>query len=888
YGPSEEGEGSNPVMSEARTRNLKDPAASQYGSSQGGSSSIPGTFDPRTQNFNNRAASQYYPSEGDSGSNPVASESRTRNFDNSASSSNIEKLNRKHVSGNGSGPKVTSKASRISDVREPSAGGVTEAGTDQLNSTSCEEWKTWIHSPFDGSPCGDPHRPRDVSGNWEICKFISEDLNAVDIPCYCSGNYATCCGNLTRIPQFQPEILYLNFSHNGLATLDDDTLQNVTQLQWLILNKNHISHVTQNAFRGMTSLECLEMAHNNIRIRVRPKNFTIAVNKVSTLKLLALNFTQFAKERMKGPGVEYIMRNLRLPNLTKLFVSGGEMEQLYLSDVTNLINLQALSVASHSILKLSPCREQSFNADNNACVSKNSSGASEGSEGGSDSHSDFCRSFQLPSLRLLDLAYNLLVTFPNFCQDEKEGNTSVLPGLMYLSLSLNAIVNPRAHQMQCLPELVSLALTGNPLRRIKSRAFRGFPKLYHLDLRLHASNFHPDLFLGSNLTWLDLSYNVFRFVSPERLRQILKPLYTVRQLYMAELGLFNIPSTITSTFVDLEIFWFNANLVSGLQPNTFENLTRLTDLNLRDNLLTSPNIEAIRRLTRGKGRNVTVKVNLGWNPYSCTCDLLDFLHMLKRSYTEDTGGGGALGVIADYDTDAALEIVGDQFKCYSPAHVENTSLFDLEMTQQMCLLTVQQVIMIHCICIIAILAVVIYSVLYRYRWQVRFWLYTVHVRWNKQQDDHRPCHRSRYGAFVSYCQHDSNFILTKMLPSLECGYRLPLCIHERDFVPGRYISQNIVERMEESDHILLVLSNAFLRDDWCRFELFVAQQYGLIHHRIPITVLLLEPLDVELMDGHVIIMLQSPALEWPGPEGTDRQRDMFWRRLGESLTSSQR
>nr|KAG5700814.1 hypothetical protein BaRGS_024200 [Batillaria attramentaria] len=470
-----------------------------------------------------------------------------------------------------------------------------------------------------------------------------------------------CASTNETSSRFQPEILYLNFSHNGLATLDDDTLQNVTQLQWLILNKNHISHVTQNAFRGMTSLECLEMAHNNIRIRVRPKNFTIAVNKVSTLKLLALNFTQFAKERMKGPGVEYIMRNLRLPNLTKLFTTTTTVVLVLVVVVVVMMTTTTAAAAT----------------------------------------------MMTTTMTMMMMMMTTTTTI-----------TMMMTVVAMVIVVVVVVVAAAAAAMMMMMMMMICRFTN--VMFIEKEAFN-HSSLRELNVqssnwffdRLHASNFHPDLFLGSNLTWLDLSYNVFRFVSPERLRQILKPLYTVRQLYMAELGLFNIPSTITSTFVDLEIFWFNANLVSGLQPNTFENLTRLTDLNLRDNLLTSPNIEAIRRLTRGKGRNVTVKVNLGWNPYSCTCDLLDFLHMLKRSYTEDTGGGGALGVIADYDTDAALEIVGDQFKCYSPAHVENTSLFDLEMTQQMCLLTVQQVIMIHCICIIAILAVVIYSVLYR-------------------------------------------------------------------------------------------------------------------------------------------------------------------------------
>lgn len=124
---------------------------------------------------------------------------------------------------------------------------------------------------------------------------------------------------------------------------------------------------------------------------------------------------------------------------------------------------------------------------------------------------------------------------------------------------------------------------------------------------------------------------------------------------------------------------------------------------------------------------------------------------------------------------------------------------------------------------------------------------------------------------------------------MERGRRLPLCIHERDFEPGKYFTQNVVERMEESRQVLIVLSNAFLRNDWCRFELFVAHRYGLIHRRLPVTVVQLETLHMEYMDAHVITLLQAtPCLEWPGPGSTTHLRDMFWRKLAEALNRNVR
>ena len=52
--------------------------------------------------------------------------------------------------------------------------------------------------------------------------------------------------------------------------------------------------------------------------------------------------------------------------------------------------------------------------------------------------------------------------------------------------------------------------------------------------------------------------------------------------------------------------------------------------------------------------------------------------------------------------------------------------------------------------------------LHRYRWQVRFWLYTMHVRLARRGAHPQRRSGARFTAFVSYCKEDSNFVLTKV------------------------------------------------------------------------------------------------------------------------------
>nr|KAG5689210.1 hypothetical protein BaRGS_014866 [Batillaria attramentaria] len=148
--------------------------------------------------------------------------------------------------------------------------------------------------------------------------------------------------------------------------------------------------------------------------------------------------------------------------------------------------------------------------------------------------------------------------------------------------------------------------------------------------------------------------------------------------------------------------------------------------------------------------------------------------------------------------------------------------------------------------IFTVVVLVVTALVYRFRWRLRFLLYTLqhYLTRDRPLDESPP---PRFDVFVSYDTSDSQWVLRVLQPELEGRRGLRLCLHERDFVPGRFISHNIIERMQESAAILPILSNSFLRSDWCRFELFVAVKSGLAHAQrpVPLVPILLEDLDRE-------------------------------------------
>ena len=98
-----------------------------------------------------------------------------------------------------------------------------------------------------------------------------------------------------------------------------------------------------------------------------------------------------------------------------------------------------------------------------------------------------------------------------------------------------------------------------------------------------------------------------------------------------------------------------------------------------------------------------------------------------------------------------------------------------------------------------------------------------------------------YDAFVIHSNADAKWVIHKLRPQLEDNRpKLRLCIHHRDWLVGRDITDNIVESIEASRKSLLIVSNAFAASSWCQFELTMAQTRLFEEDRDNLIVVLLE------------------------------------------------
>lgn len=80
-----------------------------------------------------------------------------------------------------------------------------------------------------------------------------------------------------------------------------------------------------------------------------------------------------------------------------------------------------------------------------------------------------------------------------------------------------------------------------------------------------------------------------------------------------------------------------------------------------------------------------------------------------------------------------------------------------------------------------------------------------------------------YDVFVSYSDKDRSWVLDQLIPNLEKRSEITICLHERDFQVGLGILENIIHSMDQSRCLLLVISESFLKSNWCSFEMHLAQ-----------------------------------------------------------------
>ncbi|XP_078302329.1 toll-like receptor 6 isoform X2 [Panthera onca] len=251
-------------------------------------------------------------------------------------------------------------------------------------------------------------------------------------------------------------------------------------------------------------------------------------------------------------------------------------------------------------------------------------------------------------------------------------------------------------------------------------------------------------------------------------------------------------------------------------------------------------------------------IRAGNNPFQCTCELREFIQNIGQVSSE------------------VVEGWPDSYKCDNPESYKGTPLKDFHVSQLSCntallLVTIGVTVLVLTV---TVTALCMYFDLPWYLRMVCQWTQTRHRARNLPLEELQRT--LQFHAFISYSEHDSAWVKNELVPYLE-KEDLRICLHERNFVPGKSIVENIINCIEKSYKSIFVLSPNFVQSEWCHYELYFAH-HNLFHEGSNnLILILLEPIPQNCIPSkyHKLkaLMTQRTYLEWPKEKS---KHGLFW------------
>ncbi|XP_061573970.1 toll-like receptor 18 [Cololabis saira] len=257
------------------------------------------------------------------------------------------------------------------------------------------------------------------------------------------------------------------------------------------------------------------------------------------------------------------------------------------------------------------------------------------------------------------------------------------------------------------------------------------------------------------------------------------------------------------------------------------------------------------------------ELRAGNNPYHCICEL--------HVFVQNTISKQKVNL-----TDWPLN-----YRCYHPEPFVNTLISNYLPAQLAC--DIRLVIITSvAVTTVVILIFVLICYIFDLPWYTKATYQIIRAKYRAHKEKAAgELETFTYHAFISYSHSDADWVREQLLPCLENNrnpYRL--CIHERDFMPGKWIIDNIIENIESSRKVIFVLSRHFVNSEWCNYELYFAQQRAMGKTFSDVILVVKEPIDPSSLPSKYCklkkMLSTKTYLEWPQQPN---QQHFFWAQL---------
>ena len=658
--------------------------------------------------------------------------------------------------------------------------------------------------------------------------------------CRCRGSLADCSrnhGSLTFIPRLPRTVTHLNFTWNNLTAIVNETFfTNVTQITSLDLSNNGLVYIVETAFQCLVNLTRLIVRVHSLSYRgLHP------LLSVHTLEYLDISQGPLGTQ---GPLPSDIFLHHPLPHLKTLCLNDSQIWSLNMSVFQPLVSLTHLHLGgnqlSHQFYSEPSVRLKVL------VLSRN----------GLFNFPETCREGEslFPELTELYLKNNLMSTIPiDICQPKLR--ILVLSSNMFSHLVTNMFSSSR------FPVLSALYLDAmsTHIMKIDKLAVNN-PALHILSMMYNNIDFSipdidPESFQGlPSLKKLQMGHNYVNYVTSERFMTLFGNLTNLRMICFGLGFIHNITADMFKPYQLLTHLLFYDNEMTSLPDGVFDALPNLRYVYLGGNRLNTISEKTFSPDTRDR----LVKLDLSGDQFLCTCELLWFRQWLVSNASKFSPS-------------------------WYPYHCKNLPAVTVQaffMDQQACLLSHDVYAFIVVTVSILILSMTLTSALFRFRWHLRLLLYEAFRGHGDLRRRRLQTVRFEFDVFVSYAGNDLPFVRQHLLPELEGRLGLRLCVHERDFIPGKNIADNIVECVESSKKVMMVFSDSFVRSQWCQFELALCLRYVMDYDDALVIVCLNDVTSRDLTGAMMAVLKTTTYIQWSTDPGAAAS---FWGRIDQSL-----
>ena len=178
-------------------------------------------------------------------------------------------------------------------------------------------------------------------------------------------------------------------------------------------------------------------------------------------------------------------------------------------------------------------------------------------------------------------------------------------------------------------------------------------------------------------------------------------------------------------------------------------------------------------------------------------------------------------------------------------------------------------------------ATLIASVTYRLKWDILFCMFQI-----KSALIAPPAvdgqETYQYDAFISYNNKNVLWLKDHFLPVVEGQFKFKLCLHDRDWMAGIDIVDNITMSITNSRKVILIISNAYTRSQWCQLELTMAQHHLFEKDKNRLILVMMERIHKYNMTPRLALQMRTRTyIEWTEDE---TGKELFYQKIKRALS----